>query len=64
MTRFMFDGSAEAVTEMQAAQAQAKDLMAKTVAASINAERKAVYASVLARLEDEGAAAAKVTGRG
>ena len=64
MTRFMFDGSAEAVTEMQAAQAQAKDLMAKTVAASLNAERKAVYASVLARLEDEGAAAAKVVDYG
>ncbi len=60
MTRFMFDHSAASVTEMQAAQAQAKDLLTQIVAASTVPERKAVYASVLARLEEEGAAATKI----
>ncbi len=60
MTRFMFDNSAASITELQAVQTQSKDLLTQIVAASMVPERKAVYASILSRFEEEAAVATKI----
>jgi methyl-accepting chemotaxis protein len=51
--RYMFDNDAASVTEMQVAQAQAKEVMAASAANTLSAERLTIYNNVSARLVEQ-----------
>lgn len=58
MLRYMFDDDAASVTEMQAAQAQAKEVMVASAANTLSAERLTIYNSVSDDLAKQVAGAA------
>ena len=58
--RYMFDSDTAAVIEMQAAQAQAKEVMVASAANTLSAERLTIYNNVSARLAEQVAGGAKL----
>jgi methyl-accepting chemotaxis protein len=62
--RYVFDNDAASVTEMQAAQVTAKEVLAASAANTPSEERRAIYNGVSARLAEQVTGAAKLVALG